>query len=169
MSTYMAKAGQVDRKWYVIDAAGKPLGRVAAQAAVLLRGKHKPTFTPHVDCGDHVIIINCAEAVLTGGKAEKKYYYHHTGYIGHLKAVRYDTLMRTKPEKAMELAVHGMIPSNTIGRAAEARLRCLRRQRAQAQGAEADGLGTLIGGKRICTIRHLISTAPAEEKAPLHV
>ena len=109
MSTYMAKAGQVDRKWYVIDAAGKPLGRVAAQAAVLLRGKHKPTFTPHVDCGDHVIIINCAEAVLTGGKAEKKYYYHHTGYIGHLKA--------------MELAVHGMIPSNTIGRAAEARLR----------------------------------------------
>ena len=118
-----AQAGQVDRKWYVIDAAGKPLGRVAAQAAVLLRGKHKPTFTPHVDCGDHVIIINCAEAVLTGGKAEKKYYYHHTGYIGHLKAVRYDTLMRTKPEKAMELAVHGMIPSNTIGRAAEARLR----------------------------------------------
>ena len=104
MSTYMAKAGQVDRKWYVIDAAGKPLGRVAAQAAVLLRGKHKPTFTPHVDCGDHVIIINCAEAVLTGGKAEKKYYYHHTGYIGHLKAVRYDTLMRTKPEKAMELS-----------------------------------------------------------------
>ena len=105
MSTYMAKAGQVDRKWYVIDAAGKPLGRVAAQAAVLLRGKHKPTFTPHVDCGDHVIIINCAEAVLTGGKAEKKYYYHHTGYIGHLKAVRYDTLMRTKPEKAMELGL----------------------------------------------------------------
>ena len=123
MSTYMAKAGQVDRKWFVIDAAGKPLGRVAAQAAVLLRGKHKPTFTPHVDCGDHVIIINCAEAILTGGKAEKKYYYRHTGYIGHLKAVRYDTLMRTKPEKAMELAVHGMIPSNTIGRAAEARLR----------------------------------------------
>jgi large subunit ribosomal protein L13 len=122
MSTYMAKAGQVDRKWYVIDAAGKPLGRVAAQAAVLLRGKHKPTFTPHVDCGDHVIIINCADAVLTGGKAEKKYYYHHTGWIGHLKAVRYDTLMRTKPEKAMELAVCGMIPSNTIGRAAEGRL-----------------------------------------------
>ena len=123
MSTYMAKAGQVDRKWYVIDAAGKPLGRVAAQAAVLLRGKHKPTFTPHVDCGDHVIIINCAEAVLTGGKAEKKYYYRHTGYIGHLKAVRYDTLMRTKPEKAMELAVKRMVPDTTIGRAALTRLR----------------------------------------------
>ena len=77
MSTYMAKAGQIDRKWYVIDAAGKPLGRVAAQAAVLLRGKHKTTFTPHVDCGDHVIIINCKEAVLTGNKLIDKKYYHH--------------------------------------------------------------------------------------------
>ena len=86
MSTYMPKAGEVDRKWYVIDAAGKPLGRVAAQAAVLLRGKHKPTYAPHVDCGDHVIIINCAKAVLTGKKLEKKFYYRHTGYIGHLKA-----------------------------------------------------------------------------------
>ena len=123
MSTFMAKAGQVDRKWYVIDATGKSLGRVAAEAAVLLRGKHKVTFTPHVDCGDHVIIINCKDTVLTGSKLEKKYYYRHTGYIGNMKAVRYDTLMRTKPEKAMELAVTGMIPSNTIGRAACTRLR----------------------------------------------
>ena len=123
MSTTMPKAGQIDRKWYVIDAAGKPLGRVAAQAAVLLRGKHKVTFAPHVDCGDHVIIINCKDAVLTGGKAEKKFYYRHTGYIGHLKATRYDTLMRTKPELAMELAVKGMIPSNSIGRTAMTRLR----------------------------------------------
>lgn len=123
MSTYMPKAGQVDRKWYVIDAAGKPLGRVAAQAAILLRGKHKPIFAPHVDCGDHVIIINCAEAVLTGKKAEQKYYYHHTGYIGHLKAVRYDRLMETKPEKAMELAVKRMLPDSTIGRNAFLRLR----------------------------------------------
>ena len=123
MSTYMAKAGQVDRKWYVIDAAGKPLGRVAAQAAVLLRGKHKPTYAPHVDCGDHVIIINCAQAVLTGKKLEQKHYYRHTGYIGHLKDVRYDTLMTQKPEKAMELAVKGMIPSNSIGRDAMKRLR----------------------------------------------
>ena len=97
MSTTMPKAGEVERKWYVIDAAGKPLGRVAAQAAVLLRGKHKVTFTPHVDCGDHVIIVNCKDAVLTGGKAEKKYYYRHTGYIGHLKATRYDSLMKTTP------------------------------------------------------------------------
>ena len=123
MSTYMPKAGQVDRKWYVIDAAGKPLGRVAAQAAVLLRGKHKPTFAPHVDCGDHVIIINCAKAVLTGKKLEQKHYYHHTGWIGHLKDVRYDTLMEKNPEKAMELAVKGMIPHNSIGRDAMKRLR----------------------------------------------
>ena len=123
MSTYMPKAGQVDRKWYVIDAAGKPLGRVAAQAAVLLRGKHKPTFAPHVDCGDHVVIINCAQAVLTGNKLADKKYDRHTGYIGHLKEVSYDTLMRTRPEKAMELAVKGMVPDTTIGRAALTRLR----------------------------------------------
>ena len=123
MSTYMPKSGEVDRKWYVIDAAGKPLGRVAAQAAVLLRGKHKPTFAPHVDCGDHVIIINCAQAVLTGKKLEKKFHYHHTGYIGHMKAVRYDTLMAQKPTMAMQLAVKGMVPDTTIGRAALGRLR----------------------------------------------
>ncbi len=124
MSTYMEKAGQVERKWYVIDAAGKPLGRVAAQAAVLLRGKHKPTFTPHVDCGDHVIIINCAKAVLTGKKLEQKKWQRHTGWIGGLKETKYATLMAQRPEKAMELAVCGMIPDNTIGRKAETRLRC---------------------------------------------
>ena len=123
MSTYMPKAGQIDRKWYVIDAAGKPLGRVAVEAADLLRGKNKPTFAPHVDCGDPVIIINCAQAVLTGNKLQNKYSYHHTGYIGHMQSVRYDTLMRENPTKAMELAVSGMVPSNTIGRAALTRLR----------------------------------------------
>ena len=123
MSTYMPKSGEITRKWYVLDASGKPLGRVAAQAAVLLRGKQKPTFAPHVDCGDHVIIVNCAKAVLTGKKLEKKYYRHHTGYIGHLKSVRYDTLMEQEPTKAMELAVKGMVPSNTLGRAALSRLR----------------------------------------------
>lgn len=123
MSTYMAKAGQIDRKWYVIDAAGKPLGRVAAQAAVLLRGKHKPEYTPHVDCGDHVIIINCAQAVLTGNKLQNKVWYRHSGWIGGLKEVQYKTLMAQRPEKAMSLAVNGMIPNNTIGRAARTRLR----------------------------------------------
>ena len=123
MSTYMAKAGQVDRKWYIIDAAGKPLGRVTAQAAVLLRGKHKVDYTPHVDCGDHVIIINCAKAVLTGNKLEQKKWQRHTGWIGGLKKTKYATLMAQRPEKAMELAVGGMIPNNTIGRAACTRLR----------------------------------------------
>ena len=87
MSTFMQKPSQVERKWYIIDAAGKPMGRVAAQAAILLRGKHKPTYTPHVDGGDHVIIINCADAVLTGNKLQNKKYYRHTGYVGHLKEV----------------------------------------------------------------------------------
>ena len=123
MSTYMAKANEVSRKWYVIDAAGKPLGRVAAKAAAILRGKHKPTFTPHVDCGDHVIVINCAEAVLTGNKLQNKYYRWHTGWIGNLKEIKYDTLMKTNPEKAMTLAIEGMLPDTVIGRQAARRLR----------------------------------------------
>ena len=123
MSTFMAKAGQVDRKWYVIDAEGKVLGRVATIAADLLRGKNEPTFTPHVDCGNHVIIINADKAVLTGKKLEQKYYRHHTGYIGNLKEVQYKTLMAQRPEFAMELAIKGMIPDNTIGRKALTRLR----------------------------------------------
>ncbi len=122
--TFMAKAGQIERKWYVIDAAGKPLGRVAVEAAVLLRGKHKPTFTPHVDCGDCVIVINCAEAVLTGNKLEQKKWQRHTGWIGNMKTTNYATLMAQRPEKAMELAVGGMVPHNTIGRAAMTRLHC---------------------------------------------
>ncbi|MEF2919512.1 MAG: 50S ribosomal protein L13 [Acutalibacteraceae bacterium] len=139
MSTFMAKKGEVERKWYVLDAAGKPLGRTAAQAAVLLRGKHKATYTPHVDCGDYVIIINCDKAVLTGNKLTQKHWYRHTGYVGHLKDTRYDTLMATKPEKAMELAVKGMIPSNTIGRAAMLRLKLVNgtEHKHQAQKPEA--------------------------------
>ena len=123
MRTFMANAGNIERKWYIIDAEGKPLGRVAAQAAAILRGKHLPTYTPHADCGDHVIVINAEKAVLTGKKLENKYYRHHTGYIGSLKEVKYATLMATKPEKAMELAVKGMVPDTTIGRAALTRLR----------------------------------------------
>ena len=123
MSTYMEKAGEVARKWYVIDAAGKPLGRVAVAAADLLRGKTKPTYTPHVDCGDHVIVINCGKAVLTGNKLQKKLWQRHTGWIGGLKTVPYSQLMESRPEKAMELAIYGMVPNNTIGRAAMTRLR----------------------------------------------
>lgn len=116
MSTFMPKADEIERKWYVIDAAGKPLGRVAAEAASLLRGKHKAFFTPSVDCGDFVIIINTDEAVLTGNKLTKKLYQHHTGYIGNLKEVKYGTLMKEKSDFAMELAVKGMLPSTTQGR-----------------------------------------------------
>lgn len=123
MSTFMAKSTDIQRKWYVIDAAGKPLGRVAVKAADLLRGKVKPEFTPHVDCGDHVIIINAEQAILTGKKLEKKYYRRHTGYVGGLKEVQYKTLMATRPELAMTLAVKGMVPDTTIGRKAMTRLR----------------------------------------------
>lgn len=123
MSTYMPKSGDIVRKWYVLDAAGKPLGRVAAEAAVLLRGKHKSQFAPHTDCGDHVIIINTEKVVLTGNKLDQKMYYHHTGYIGNMKKVKYSTLMRTKPTFVVEKAVKGMIPDTTIGREALTRLR----------------------------------------------
>ena len=123
MSTYMPKAGDIVRKWYVIDAAGKPMGKVAVEAANLLRGKHKPIFTPHADCGDHVIIINAEKAVLTGNKLNQKMYYHHTGYIGHLKEVKYSTLMKTRSDFAMTLAVKGMVPDTVIGRKALTRLR----------------------------------------------
>ena len=126
MSTYMPKAGEITRKWYVIDAAGKPMGKVAVEAAKLLRGKHKPIFAPHADCGDHVIIINAEKAVLTGNKLDQKIYYHHTGYIGHLKEVKYSTLMKTRPDFAMTLAVKGMIPDTVIGRKALTRLRVVK-------------------------------------------
>ena len=123
MSTFMANANSIERKWYIIDAAGKPLGRTAATAAMLLRGKHKPTFTPHVDGGDFVIIINAEKAVLTGKKLEQKYYPHHTGWVGGLKEVQYRTMMAEKPELAMQLAVKGMLPKNSIGRQSATRLK----------------------------------------------
>ena len=123
MSTFMAKAETIERKWYVLDAAGKPLGRTAVAAATILRGKHRPEFTPNVDCGEFVIIINADKAVLTGKKLEQKYYRRHSGYIGGLKEVQYKTLMATRPELAMELAVKGMLPHNTLGRKSATRLK----------------------------------------------
>ena len=123
MSTFMAKAHEVERKWYVIDADGKPLGRVAAQAASILRGKHRPEFTPHVDCGEFVIVINAAKAVLTGNKLDQKVYYRHTGYVGGLKEVKYSKLMQERPEFAMTKAIKGMLPHNTLGAKALTRLR----------------------------------------------
>ena len=110
MSTFMAKVNEVERKWYVLDAAGKPMGKTAVAAANILRGKHRPEYTPGVDCGEFVVIINADKAILTGKKLEQKYYYRHSGYIGGLKAVQYKTLMAERPEMAMELAVKGMLP-----------------------------------------------------------
>ncbi|SFR05021.1 50S ribosomal protein L13 [Desulfoscipio geothermicus] len=125
-TTYMAKPNEVQRKWYIIDAEGKVLGRLAAEAARILRGKHKPTFTPHVNTGDHVIIINADKAVLTGNKLRQKMYYRHSGYPGGLKATRYDKLMQTKPELAVYKAITGMLPHNSLGRDMARKLRVYR-------------------------------------------
>ena len=111
----MAKKESLDRKWYVIDAAGVPLGKTAVKAATILRGKHRPEFTPHVDCGEFVIIINAEKAVLTGNKLLNKFHYTHSGYVGGLKAESYKDMMKNNPEKAMRLAVKGMLPHNKIG------------------------------------------------------
>ena len=114
MSTFMANKGNIVRKWYILDAAGKPLGKTAAAAATLLRGKHKPEFTPHADCGDFVVIVNAEKAVLTGKKLEQKFYRTHSGYPGGLHETQYKKLMKDKPELAMRLAVRGMLQKNTI-------------------------------------------------------
>ena len=126
MSTFMANKGNIVRKWYVLDAAGKPLGKTAAAAANLLRGKLKPEYTPHADCGDFVIIINAEKAGLTGKKLEQKYYRTHSGWIGGLKEVQYSTLMRERPELAMKLAVRGMMPRNVISKDSMSRLKIYR-------------------------------------------
>ena len=123
MSTFMAKANEVERKWYVIDAANKPLGKTAVKVADILRGKHRPEFTPHVDCGEFVIVINASKAVLTGNKLQDKYYRHHSGYIGGLKEVQYKELMEKNPELAITLAVKGMLPKNSIGAKSLTRLK----------------------------------------------
>ena len=123
MSTTLVRKEDVQRKWYVIDAAGKPMGRTAALAASLLKGKHKVTYTPHADCGDYVIIINAEKAVLTGKKLTQKYYRTHSGYAGGLKETQYSRLMATKPTLAMKLAVRGMLPKNSVGRWSLGRLK----------------------------------------------
>ena len=123
MSTTLAKKETVSRKWYVLDAAGKPLGRTAAKAATLLRGKHKTDYTPNVDCGDFVVIVNASKAVLTGNKLRDKYYRRHSGWIGGLKEVQYSKLMAEKPEFAMTQAIKGMLAKNSLGRDQMTRLR----------------------------------------------
>jgi len=123
MSSFMAKPNEIKRKWYIIDAENKPLGRVSAAAASILRGKHTPAFTPNVDFGDHVIIVNADKIILTGKKLDQKVRYYHTGWVGGIKEIRYNKLMAENPEKAVMMAVNGMLPNNAIGRKAIARLR----------------------------------------------
>ena len=115
-TTYSPKKGEIEKKWYILDASGKPVGRVATEAAKLLRGKHKPTYTPNVDTGDFVIILNCKDAVLTGRKLDQKVYRHHSGYIGGMKEISARVMMEKSPEKAMMHAVKGMLPHNSLGR-----------------------------------------------------
>ena len=115
-TTYSAKQSEIERKWYIIDAANKPLGRVATEAARILRGKHKPTYTPNIDTGDHVIILNCKEVVLTGKKLDQKIYRHHSGHIGGMKETTARVMLENKPEEAMMHAIKGMLPHNSLGR-----------------------------------------------------
>lgn len=115
MKSYIAKPLEIERKWFVVDAEGKTLGRLAAQVASILRGKHKPIFTPHVDCGDYVIVVNADKVKLTGRKAEQKVYRWHTGYVGHLRERSFSDMMQKRPTRALELAVKGMLPHNSLG------------------------------------------------------
>lgn len=122
-TTYSPKKAEIESKWYIIDAANKPLGRVATEAAKLLRGKHKPTFTPNIDTGDHVIILNVKDVILTGNKLNQKIYRHHSGYIGGMKEVSAKVMLEKNPEKAMTLAIKGMLPHNSLGRKMATKLR----------------------------------------------
>jgi len=126
MKTYMAKANEVKRKWYVVDAEGKVLGRLASEVAKILRGKHKPDYTPHVDTGDFVIILNADKVVLTGNKLDQKMHRYHTGYPGGLKEIKYRKFLAEKPERAVELAIKGMLPKNSLGRAMFRKLKVYR-------------------------------------------
>jgi large subunit ribosomal protein L13 len=135
----MAKAETIERKWYVVDAAGAPLGRLASQVAAILRGKHKPTFTPHVDTGDHVIILNSDKVLLTGNKLDQKKYYHHSGYTGGLKETSYRDLIAKKSDFAVTEAIRGMLPHNPLGRQMIKKLRVYKggEHEQQAQKPEA--------------------------------
>lgn len=123
MKTFSAKPETVKRDWYVVDATGKTLGRLASEIARRLRGKHKPEYTPHVDTGDYIVVVNAAKVRVTGRKATDKLYHRHTGYIGHLKTISFDKLIATHPERVIEIAVKGMLPKNPLGRAMYRKLR----------------------------------------------
>ncbi|SMB83617.1 LSU ribosomal protein L13P [Desulfonispora thiosulfatigenes DSM 11270] len=140
-TTYMAKPSEVERKWYIIDAAGKTLGKLSTEAATILRGKHKPTYTPNVDCGDHVIVINASEVVLTGNKLDQKTYYHHSRFVGGLKTMPYRELLSKKPELAVEHAIKGMLPHNRLGRQMYKKLNVYRGSEHPHQAQKPENLG----------------------------
>ena len=140
MKTFMAKAEEVKRKWYVVDAEGKPLGRLASEVAKILRGKNKPIYTPHVDTGDNVIVLNAAKVALTGKKLDNKVYRHHSGWPGGLKEVKYRQLMEKSPEKVIELAVKGMLPRNSLGRAMFRKLKVYRGSEHEHQAQKPETL-----------------------------
>ena len=117
MATQSAKASEIERKWYVVDAAGQPLGRLASKVAHVLRGKHRPEFTPHVDTGDYIVVVNAGKIRVTGRKASDKMYHHHTGYIGNMQSISFEKLQQKAPGRVLELAVKGMLPKNPLGRA----------------------------------------------------
>ena len=123
MKTYTPKANEIERNWFVVDAAGKPLGRMATEIARVLRGKHKPMFTPHLDTGDHVIVINASDVMLTGNKASQKTYFRHSGYMGGEKHIPFERMRANHPERVIELAVKGMLPKNALGRAMRQKLK----------------------------------------------
>jgi large subunit ribosomal protein L13 len=143
MPTVMSTAREIERKWFVVDAEGKVLGRLATRVATILRGKHKPTFTPHIDTGDHVVVVNAEKIHLTGRKLQNKFYRWHTGYIGALREVNAETMLKTHPERVIEWAVQGMLPKNRLGRAMARKLKVYRgpdhphqAQRPEPLGAE---------------------------------
>ncbi|MCX7749247.1 MAG: 50S ribosomal protein L13 [Clostridia bacterium] len=140
MKTFMAKPEEVQRKWFIVDAEGKPLGRVASEVAKVLRGKNKPTYTPHVDTGDHVIVLNAEKVVLTGKKLDQKLHRYHTGYPGGLKEIKYKHLMERRPEKAVELAVKGMLPKNSLGRAMFRKLKVYKGDKHEHQAQQPEVL-----------------------------
>jgi large subunit ribosomal protein L13 len=123
MRTYTPKQDDIERKWWVVDAADKPLGRIATEIARVLRGKHKPIFTPHLDTGDHVVVVNAARVALTGKKADQKTYFRHSGYMGGERHIPFRRMIRTHPERVIELAVRGMLPKNALGRQIRKKLR----------------------------------------------
>lgn len=123
MKTYTPKADEIERSWYVVDAADKPLGRLATQVASVLRGKHKPMYTPHLDTGDYVVVVNASQVKLTGNKADQKTYFRHSGYMGGEKHIPFKRMLATHPDRVIELAVKGMLPKNALGRAMKSKLK----------------------------------------------